>query len=172
MSDQLEPGRGLDGLLHETFCGPVLYLGRGPMRDGGLPVPNYTGDLGAAHALFAQAFPGFAFGLASRSGRDEVWAEPDLRNDTYGEAWAMIWAEGGEFRSTASPSPGGRPAIALCAVTLNLAIALRDDAAPANGISALADMGRRARSPDRTGEPLIDVGRLLARKAELAVAPA
>ena len=137
MDKPIMPGRMLDGLLHEALCGPVLYLGRGPMRSNGLPVPRYSADLGAARALLELTFPGCAFGMVSRPDRDEVWAGPD----------------DGNGRSSVSLAPGGRPELGLCAAILNLAIARRDGVSPLDGTEALADMAGRATSwpPERPG---------------------
>jgi hypothetical protein len=67
-----DANRQIDGLLHQLYVGPAVYLPRsGPVADGE-PVPAYTSSIDAAIELLEKELPGFSVGVMRKIEQTEV----------------------------------------------------------------------------------------------------
>lgn len=145
------PSRDVDGLLHQIFISPVIYMPvSGPVADG-VPVPAYTSSIDAIVGLVHKTLPGWVWRLCECSVSDDAWLMPDMNHPEHGATFQATWPDCKDPLDDGpgldmSFSPAGRPALSLAAVFIEVQLALRNERDPESDGLALQALCRRAHS--------------------------
>jgi hypothetical protein len=171
-----DPSRDLDARLHQAFRGHVLRLPKGgPIMNGGVPVPAYTRSMDAIVGLVEEQMPGWIWRLCKCSVSDDAWLMPDMNDPEHGARFQRIWPDCRDPLEDgpgldASFAPSGRPALALCAVFLEVVEGLKGGTPDPEGAAALNAMA--AREAAGAPEPRIRISELIAALEAEALDPA